>query len=104
MTAKPRRKFWGWGHVDGDRGFETIAHGWMHAADDAGASAKGDRRRVTPGAPIQQVGHILLVPGEGDHVWRAGEIAGHATQLFVEALTIGVDQPLPMVVGADVFQ
>jgi hypothetical protein len=56
------------------------------------------------GAPIQQVGHILLVPGEGDHVRRAGEIAGHAAQLFVEALAKGVNQPLPMVVGADVFQ
>ena len=73
----------------------------MHAAHHGGAAAEGDRRRARIRAPVEQRRHLALVARAGHQVRRAGEVAVHDADLFVEGAPEGMHQALPLVVRAD---
>ena len=77
-------------HIDRHGAGITLADCRFDAADGARSATEGNGGGVGTTTPVQQVNHIPLVAGKGDHVGGIGEIPPKGTYLVGQRPAIGV--------------
>lgn len=89
--------------VEGHRR-SAVGEAGFHAADDGTAAAEGDDGDPLAGAPVEEVGDVLLGAGAGDEVGGVAQVALEVADDVPEGFAVGVRGAVARGGGAQVGQ
>ena len=81
-------------HIEAHRAGIGAADRRLDAADDRGAGAERNNGDLGAARPVEHVGDIGFVLGQGDEVRRIGEVAREGADGFRIGLAVGMQEPL----------